>query len=71
MPDKTDYPSHTCAAELLSPQRACSFCGQVMVKGYTNKGNISWFDPVPPYPNHWIGCPNRKEAAAALKAKRR
>jgi len=55
-----DVPPHLLASELLEEFKDCSFCGQRIQKGRTNKGKLSWFDK--DGTNHWATCPERKQA---------
>lgn len=54
-----EYPSHLLASKITGEQRYCDFCHDPIVKGFTNKGNPSWFDVTPPHPNHWATCEKR------------
>ena len=45
----------------------CRFCGQAIIWGETNKGRTAPFDAEPPFVNHWITCPERKQAAKVYK----
>jgi hypothetical protein len=66
-----EWPPHVLASEITSEQRFCIFCHAPTVKGFTNKGNPSWFDPVPPYPNHWVTCTERDLAARYFRRNRK